>query len=56
MTSSGTVFSHVLTVNFQLYGSIEDMIENHKKEALKLTSASQSIRGDSNTTLNCWPI
>ena len=40
---------------FQIYSSIEDMVNSHKSEALKLTSASQKFPSDSNTTLNCWP-
>jgi len=38
-----------------IYSSIEDMVNSHKYEALKLTSASQKHPCDSNTTLNCWP-
>ena len=32
------------------------MVENHKTEALKLTSVSLNVSSESNTTLNCWPI
>jgi len=38
------------------YSSIGEMIENHRTEALKLTSASPGLWSESNTTLNCWPI
>jgi len=38
-----------------VYSSVQEMIETHRTEALKLSSATISMNSDSSTTLNCWP-
>ena len=40
----------------QVYPSIAAMVRTHGREELQLTSAAPTPgRGDTNTTLTCWP-